>query len=60
MQGENERGYHIFYQMLAGLSAEEKKELKLGDVNMYKCVTKGNCTVIDGVDDVKEFEETRV
>lgn len=35
-----ERNYHIFYCMLAGITAEEKKALKLTDPGEYKFLTK--------------------
>ena len=35
-QSQDERNYHVFYCMLAGLSKEEKKGLQLGDVSEYK------------------------
>lgn len=34
-QSENERNYHIFYCLLAGLSREEKSELELGTAADY-------------------------
>lgn len=35
-----ERNYHIFYCVLAGITAEEKKALALGDPGEYKFLTK--------------------
>ena len=35
-QLKNERNYHIFYAILAGLSNEEKQKLNLGNVADYK------------------------
>ncbi|GMH86139.1 hypothetical protein TL16_g10445 [Triparma laevis f. inornata] len=51
-----ERNYHIFYQMCAGASAEEKRKLNLGDTKEYKILNQGSMTV-DNVDDAKDFEE---
>jgi len=38
-QSTDERNYHIFYCMLAGLSAEDKKKLDLQDASHYKYLT---------------------
>lgn len=39
-KARGERNYHIFYCMLAGITAEEKKALTLGDPGEYVFLTK--------------------
>lgn len=42
-QSQDERNYHIFYCMLAGLSVEEKRKLELDGANHYKYLTGVSC-----------------
>ncbi|KAM7410516.1 hypothetical protein PAMA_001789 [Pampus argenteus] len=58
-QAPEERNYHIFYYMLMGLPADQKKILSLGNAAEYNYLTMGNCTSCEGRDDVKEFAHFR-
>jgi myosin heavy subunit len=65
MQSAGERNYHIFYEMLAGLTAEEKQELGgLKTAQDYRCLNGGNTFIRRGVDgnpldDAQEFQTVR-
>ncbi|KIX94222.1 uncharacterized protein Z520_09932 [Fonsecaea multimorphosa CBS 102226] len=54
-----ERNYHIFYQLVAGATEEEKQELGLLPVEQFDYLNQGNEPMIDGVDDAAEFAATR-
>ncbi|KAA8589751.1 hypothetical protein FQN60_013116 [Etheostoma spectabile] len=58
-QAPEERNYHIFYYMLMGMTAEQKKILSLGNAAEYNYLTMGNCTSCEGRDDVKEYAHFR-
>ncbi|KAL1496526.1 hypothetical protein AB1Y20_016479 [Prymnesium parvum] len=58
-QSEGERNYHIFYQLLAGLAAEERESLHLDvPIESLCLLNQSGCTAIDGVDDGLEFQRT--
>ncbi|KAL1877105.1 hypothetical protein VTK73DRAFT_8842 [Phialemonium thermophilum] len=54
-----ERNYHIFYQLVAGLSDKEGQELGILPVDQFEYLNQGNTPTIDGVDDKAEFEATK-
>ncbi|XP_051536832.1 unconventional myosin-VIIa-like [Myxocyprinus asiaticus] len=54
-QAPNERNYHIFYCMLAGMSPDQKTKLGLGLATDYVYLTMGNCTMCEGRNDKKEY-----
>ncbi|KAL9031903.1 MAG: hypothetical protein Q9196_000099 [Gyalolechia fulgens] len=54
-----ERNYHVFYQMVAGATAEEREEWGLLPVEHFDYLNQGGSPVIDGVDDGAEFAATR-
>ncbi|KAI4829194.1 hypothetical protein KUCAC02_023254, partial [Chaenocephalus aceratus] len=58
-QAPEERNYHIFYYMLMGMPAEQKKILSLGNAAEYNYLTMGKCTSCEGRDDVKEYAHFR-
>jgi len=53
-----ERSFHIFYQLLEGASPQQKEEMFLEAARHYKYL-EGE-TIIDGVDNVREFNDTLV
>ncbi|XP_008275923.1 unconventional myosin-VIIa-like [Stegastes partitus] len=55
-QALDERNYHIFYCLLAGITAEEKETLSLGTAEEYNFLTKGDCIVCTGRDDDKDYD----
>ncbi|EYB92469.1 hypothetical protein Y032_0193g1385 [Ancylostoma ceylanicum] len=58
-QSQGERNYHIFYCLLAGLSAEEKKHLELTRPSDYFYLTQGKSFEADGRDDAADLAEIR-
>ncbi|XP_072574052.1 unconventional myosin-Vc isoform X2 [Paramormyrops kingsleyae] len=58
-QSENERNYHIFYQMCACADEPEFKDLRLLRADEFTYTSMGGATSIDGVDDRAEMAETR-
>lgn len=57
-QATDERTFHIFYQMICGMNANEKKEFIIEDAKTYKFLSNGNLPV-PGVNDSQEFEDTK-
>ncbi|XP_049817618.1 myosin heavy chain, non-muscle isoform X2 [Aethina tumida] len=56
-QAKHERTFHIFYQLLAGASAEQRKEFILEDAKSYSFLRDDN-HIVPGVDDSQEFQAT--
>ncbi|KAK3328459.1 P-loop containing nucleoside triphosphate hydrolase protein [Cercophora scortea] len=54
-----ERNYHIFYQLVAGVSEKERQELNILPVEQFEYLNQGNTPTIDGVDDKAEYNATR-
>lgn len=54
-QPTNERNYHIFYQMLAGMTDDEKSALGLTTAEDFKYTNQGGAVTIPGVNDGKDF-----
>ncbi|XP_051159362.1 myosin-VIIa [Leptopilina boulardi] len=58
-QNMDERNYHIFYCMLAGLSKDEKQKLELEDASSYRYLVGGGSITCEGRDDAAEFADIR-
>ena len=58
-QNIDERNYHIFYCMLAGMTKEQKAELQLKHASDYRYLTGGKCISCEGRDDAAEFADIR-
>lgn len=58
-QAHEERNYHIFYCMLAGMTHDEKSSLELTDAARYYYLTQGGTITCDGRDDGQEFAQIR-
>lgn len=58
-QPATERNYHIFYQVLAGMSDEDKVDLGLTTAKDFKYTNQGGQPNIEGLDDAKEFQITK-
>merc|ERR1719350_326253 len=56
-QADDERTFHIFYQLLAGTSQEQKKKYIIEPTKSYTFLTKGGVRV-PGIEDVEEFQMT--
>lgn len=52
-----ERSFHIFYQMLSGMSAQELSQMGLNkDANHYNYLKLSNCVNVDGVNDTTDWK----
>ncbi|CAG4968712.1 unnamed protein product [Colias eurytheme] len=58
-QNKGERNYHIFYSLVTGLSADEKKKLELTRPQDYEYLNSGNMLTCDGRNDAIEFSDIR-
>ncbi|XP_048764232.1 myosin heavy chain, non-muscle isoform X2 [Ostrea edulis] len=56
-QADQERCFHIFYQLFTGASAEQKKDFLLDDIRNYRFLSGGKIP-LTGVDDGTEFRST--
>ncbi|XP_067912868.1 unconventional myosin-XV [Heterodontus francisci] len=54
-QAKNERNYHIFYEMLAGLSSQQKQRFYLQEAETYYYLNQGGNCEISGKNDGEDF-----
>ncbi|KAL3989236.1 Myosin head (motor domain) family protein [Acanthocheilonema viteae] len=58
-QASDERNYHIFYCLLAGLTESEKQELYLSDVKDFYYLNQGGTVAVEGRNDAADLAEIR-
>ncbi|XP_017735527.1 PREDICTED: unconventional myosin-If [Rhinopithecus bieti] len=58
MQNENERNFHIYYQLLEGASQEQRQNLGLMTPDYYYYLNQSDTYQVDGTDDRSDFGET--
>uniref|UniRef100_A0A8C5RP49 Myosin VC n=1 Tax=Laticauda laticaudata TaxID=8630 RepID=A0A8C5RP49_LATLA len=58
-QSENERNYHIFYQLCASAQRPEFKHLQLASAEEFNYTNMGRNTTIEGVNDRANMKETQ-
>ncbi|XP_067665712.1 unconventional myosin-Ie-like isoform X1 [Haliotis asinina] len=57
-QNPSERGFHIFYQLCAGATAQLKENLGITTPDYYYYLNQSGTYKVDGMDDVQEFQDT--
>nr|XP_029507606.1 unconventional myosin-Vb-like [Oncorhynchus nerka] len=58
-QAEDERNYHIFYQLCASASFPEFKDLALTSAEDFIFTSQGENIFIEGVNDAEDFKKTK-
>eukprot|EP00818_Percolomonas_sp_WS_P000139 CAMPEP_0117447222 /NCGR_PEP_ID=MMETSP0759-20121206/6759_1 /TAXON_ID=63605 /ORGANISM="Percolomonas cosmopolitus, Strain WS" /LENGTH=1076 /DNA_ID=CAMNT_0005239541 /DNA_START=77 /DNA_END=3307 /DNA_ORIENTATION=+ len=58
-QAPDERNFHIFYQMCAGLSQQEKEQFMVFAPEDFHYLNQSGCTIVEGIDDEEEYRATR-
>uniref|UniRef100_A0A673A8G4 Osteoclast-stimulating factor 1 n=1 Tax=Sphaeramia orbicularis TaxID=375764 RepID=A0A673A8G4_9TELE len=59
-QNENERNFHIYYQLIEGASAQQKEGLGIMTPDYYYYLNQSGTYKVDGTNDSKDFHETMV
>ncbi|KAJ3153343.1 cytochrome c oxidase subunit 1 [Geranomyces michiganensis] len=60
MQAPDERNYHIFYELVAGVSDDERAKYELETAESYYFLSQSGCIDIPGVDDSKNFADLKL
>eukprot|EP00127_Corallochytrium_limacisporum_P006003 Clim_evm80s215 gene=Clim_evmTU80s215 len=57
---KGERTFHIFYQLSKGASPQQREVLGVdGKMDYFRYLAQSTCYDADGIDDVKEFQDTQ-
>ncbi|KAJ0032744.1 hypothetical protein NQD34_002825 [Periophthalmus magnuspinnatus] len=57
-QNDNERNFHIYYQLLEGANAQQKEGLGIMTPDYYYYLNQSGTYKVDGTNDSKDFQET--
>ncbi|XP_062308701.1 unconventional myosin-If [Osmerus eperlanus] len=57
-QNENERNFHVYYQLIEGASDHQKEALGLMTPDYYYYLNQSGTYKVDGTNDSKDFQET--
>uniref|UniRef100_A0A8C3ATX3 Osteoclast-stimulating factor 1 n=1 Tax=Cyclopterus lumpus TaxID=8103 RepID=A0A8C3ATX3_CYCLU len=57
-QNENERNFHIYYQMIEGANDQQKEGLGIMTPDYYCYLNQSGTYKVDGTNDSKDFQET--
>lgn len=57
-QNQNERSFHIFYQVCGGATKDMKENLGITSPDYYYYLNQSGTFQVDGTDDNKEFQDT--
>ncbi|XP_025897271.1 unconventional myosin-If [Nothoprocta perdicaria] len=57
-QNENERNFHIYYQLIEGASQEQRQNLGIMTPDYYYYLNQSDTYQVDGTDDCSDFHET--
>ncbi|KAI8822136.1 putative myosin IA, partial [Fimicolochytrium jonesii] len=59
-QAPDERNYHIFYELVAGVNDEEREKYQLDSAESYYFLNQSGCVDIPYVDDSKNFSDLKL
>ncbi|KAK3289251.1 hypothetical protein CYMTET_3312 [Cymbomonas tetramitiformis] len=57
--GNPERNYHIFYQLVAGASEEDRELFRLGTMDSFHYLNQSKCYDLNRVDNAEEYANTK-
>eukprot|EP01114_Cavostelium_apophysatum_P015538 TRINITY_DN424_c0_g1_i2.p1 TRINITY_DN424_c0_g1~~TRINITY_DN424_c0_g1_i2.p1 ORF type:complete len:1158 (+),score=312.59 TRINITY_DN424_c0_g1_i2:262-3735(+) len=58
-QQGGERNFHFFYNLLAGASDQDARNLQLYTADNFFYVNQGQAYTVDGIDDVQDYQDVR-
>uniref|UniRef100_A0A8C7P205 Osteoclast-stimulating factor 1 n=1 Tax=Oncorhynchus mykiss TaxID=8022 RepID=A0A8C7P205_ONCMY len=59
-QNENERNFHVYYQLIEGANPQQKEALGIMTPDYYYYLNQSGTYKVDGTNDSKDFQETMV